>query len=265
MPPRQTLALILKTQDYGEADRLVVFLTPDEGRVTALAKHARKSKRRFANCLEPFSLVQAIYTAKPNLELARLDRGELVEAFPELRRSLDTLAAAACLTETAMEIVGAIDNLAELFAALQSSLTHLATGLPSWSLLCSYLIRLLALAGYGPSWQTCQVCRRNTDGLVWFSLNKGGIVCSSCLGQSQGERLYPLHPGARKLILAAQRLPLENLPRLRFPELAQKETLALLHGFIRQILGKELKSFNFIDTLRNFQKRPTDPHAHTRN
>ncbi len=253
MPQKKSLAIILATKDYGEADRLVLFLTPSEGRVTAMAKHARKSKRRFMNCLEPFSLVQLVYTEKPNQDLARLESGELLEAFPELRQNLVALAVAACLIETAGELVGTIDNMSELFEALQTSLRQLAAGLPTQSLFLSYLIRLLWLGGFGPRWQACQVCRKQNDGVVWFSLHKGGIICQSCMGQSQGERLYPLHLGSRKLILAAQRLPLKNLPRLRYPELAQKETLAILQAFLRFILGKELKSLIFINKVPFFR------------
>jgi DNA repair protein RecO (recombination protein O) len=250
VPQKKSIALILKTQDYGEADRLVVFLSPGEGRVTALAKHARKSKRRFMNCLEPFSLVQFIYTEKPQQDLARLESGELVESFPELRRDLVSLGAAACLAEVAGELVGAIDNVAELFEAVKNALRQLAGGLPTRSLMLSYLIRLLALAGFGPRWQACQICGKQTDGIVWFSLKRGGIICQACLGQGQEERLYPLHPGTRKLIVAAHGLPLEHLGRLRFPELAQKETLVMLQGFMRFILGKELKTLNFINKIK---------------
>jgi DNA repair protein RecO (recombination protein O) len=244
---KKSLAIILATKDFGEADRLVIFLTPKEGRTTALAKHARKSKRRFMNCLEPFSLVQLVYMDKPNQDLARLESGELVEAFPELRQDLVVLGVAACLAETAGELVGAIDNVAELFEAVKIAFTQLAAGLPTRSLLLSYLIRLLALAGFGPRWQACQVCGKRAEGIVWFSLKKGGIICQACLGQGQEERLYPLHPGSRKLIVAAHTLPLENLGRLRFPELARKETLVMLQGFMRFILGKELKTLNFIN------------------
>jgi DNA repair protein RecO (recombination protein O) len=250
VPQKKSLALILKTQDYGEADRLVVFLSPGAGRVTALAKHARRSKRRFMNCLEPFSLVQLVYTQKPNQDLARLESGELVESFPELRRDLAVLGAAACLTEAAGELVGAIDNVAELFEAVKNALSQLAARQSTRSLLLSYLIRLLALAGYGPRWQACQVCGKEADGMVWFSLKRGGVICQACLGKCPEERLYPLHPGSRKLIVAAHNLPLENVGRLRFPELAQKETMVMLQGFMRFILGKELKTFNFIDRIR---------------
>jgi DNA repair protein RecO (recombination protein O) len=249
VPQKKSLALILKTQDYGEADRLVVFLSPREGRVTALAKHARKSKRRFMNCLEPLSLVQFVYTAKPQQDLARLESGELVESFPALRQDLVSLGAAACLAEAAGELVGAIDNVAELFEAVKNGLSQLAAGLPTRSLLLSYLIRLLALAGYGPRWQACQRCGKPTDGMVWFSLKRGGVVCQACLGQGQEERLYPLHPGSRKLMVAAHGLPLEKLARLRFPELSQKETLVMLQGFLRFILGKELKTMQFINKI----------------
>ncbi len=249
MPQKNSLAIILATRDFGEADRLVVFLTPKEGRCIALAKHARKSKRRFMNCLEPFSLVQLVYMDKPNQDLARLDSGELVEAFPELRRNLVVLGAAACLTEVAGEFVGAIDNVAELFEALKNSLTQLAAGLPTQSLLLSYLIRLLALAGFGPRWQACQVCGQRAEGIVWFSLRRGGIICQVCLNENRGERLFSLHPGSRKLIVAAHNLPLENLGRLRFPELARNETLVMLQGFVRYTLGKDLKTFDFLNKV----------------
>jgi DNA repair protein RecO (recombination protein O) len=249
VPQKKTLAIILATRDLAEADRLVVFLSPEAGRITAMAKHARKSKRRFMNCLEPFSLVQLVYSEKANQDLARLESGELVEAFPELRGDLVSLGVAACLAEAAGELVGAVDNVGECFEAVRNALTQLAAGLPIRSLMLSYLIRLLALAGFGPRWRACQVCRQEVQDMVWFSLKRGGIVCQKCLGQGQEERLFPLHPGSRKLIMAAHGLPLESLGRLRFPELAQKETLVMLQSFVRYVLGKELKSFTFIGRM----------------
>ncbi|MBI4644586.1 MAG: DNA repair protein RecO, partial [Deltaproteobacteria bacterium] len=57
MTSRQTPAIVLQVRDYGEADRLVNFLTPDAGRVSGVAKHAKKSRRRFANCLDPLNRV----------------------------------------------------------------------------------------------------------------------------------------------------------------------------------------------------------------
>lgn len=249
MPQKKSQALVLHVRDFGEADCLVTFLSPEAGRITALAKHARKSKRRFMNCLEPFGLVEFIYTEKLNQELARLDSGALLEDFRGLRRSLLPLAAAAVLTETTGELVGAMDKLAEIFETLKTSLGHLAAGLATWSIFLSFLIRLVARAGFGPQWQKCQFCGRPDAAAVWFSPRRGSIICQSCVKQVEGERLYPLHLGSRKLILAAQQLPLEHLARLRFPELARQETLAALQPFLQQIVGRDLKSLGFLEKI----------------
>ena len=57
MTERQTPAIVLTVREYGEADLMVNFLTPGYGPLTGIAKHARKSRRRFAHCLEPLSRV----------------------------------------------------------------------------------------------------------------------------------------------------------------------------------------------------------------
>ena len=52
-------ALVLSHLDYGDADRLVTLFTAARGKLTAFAAGARKSRRRFAGALEPFTLIQA--------------------------------------------------------------------------------------------------------------------------------------------------------------------------------------------------------------
>lgn len=249
MPQKRSQALVLAVRDFSEADCLVTFLTPAAGRVTAVAKHARKSKRRFMNCLEPFSLVEFLYTEKPQQELARLESGELLEAFRGLRRSLLPLACAAVLTETTGELVGAEDRLPAIYATLKNSLDYLATGQSPWSLFLSHLLRLVAQTGFGPQWQSCRHCGQADGGLVWFNPEQGGVLCQGCVSRAPGPRLYPLHLGSRKLILAAQHLPLQHLARLRFPELARQETLAIMQPFVRQIIGRELRAWGFLEKI----------------
>jgi len=248
MPPQKTTAIVIRTRDYGEADRIVTVLSPEAGRLTLVALNARKSQRRFRNCLEPLSLVRLTYTEKPHRDLGRLDTCELIEAHADLRRNLHRLGAAACLAELAGEIIGAQDKLTDIFRALETALSLLSQGVPPDSILCSFLIRLLVLAGYGPRWQRCQVCGRPPSGALWLNVNEGTVICQSCRPSNDG-RLYPLSFGTWKLMVLAQSLPPAKLSRLRFPALAARQTLALARGFIRQILGRELKSFEFLNKI----------------
>lgn len=245
MPPQKTTAIVIRTRDYGEADRIVTVLSPEGGRLTLLALNARKSQRRFRNCLEPLGLVRLTYTEKPHRDLGRLETCELIEAHADLRRDLHRLGAAACLAELAGEVIGAQDRLPDIFKALETALSLLSQRLPPDSILCSFLIRLLALAGYGPRWQSCQVCGHPPTGPLWLNVAEGTVICQSCRPQGDG-RLYPMTFGTWKLMVLAQTLPYDKLSRLRFPALAARQTLALGRGFIRQLLGRELKSFEFL-------------------
>ena len=57
-PSQASEAIILRTRAYGESDKIVTFLTDDAGKLTGIAKGAKNSRRRFANCLDPFTRVR---------------------------------------------------------------------------------------------------------------------------------------------------------------------------------------------------------------
>lgn len=69
-------ALVLRTYRYGEADRIVVFLTADHGKKRGVAKNASRSRRRFGGALEPLTRGRVHYVEREGRELARLDRIE---------------------------------------------------------------------------------------------------------------------------------------------------------------------------------------------
>jgi DNA repair protein RecO (recombination protein O) len=69
-------ALVLRTYRYGEADRIVVFLTEDRGKKRGVAKHASVSRRRFGGALEPLTRGRATYVERETRDLVWLDRVE---------------------------------------------------------------------------------------------------------------------------------------------------------------------------------------------
>jgi DNA repair protein RecO (recombination protein O) len=69
-------ALILRTYRYGEADRIVVFLTEDRGKRRGMARNATASRRRFGAGLESLTEGLVQYVERESSELVRLDRIE---------------------------------------------------------------------------------------------------------------------------------------------------------------------------------------------
>jgi DNA repair protein RecO (recombination protein O) len=244
MTERQTPAIILTVRDYGEADLLVTFITPDQGRLTGLAKHAKKSRRRFAHCLEPLSRVVFFLSTRPRGDLEFLQRGELVRSFPSLRRDLPRLGAAAVLAEVAGLLAGPPEAISEIFATLEEALSQLDQGLPPDSLLPAFLLRLLTLGGYGPSLGQCLKCGREPVPPLYFSIPQGGVLCGACRPGAPGP-LLPLNPGTWKLLRLAQGLDREKLSRLRFPRSQRDQSLAILKAFLFHHLSRGLKSWSF--------------------
>src|ERR1044071_4801314 len=51
-----TQGIVLVRTDFGEADRIITFLTPDQGKIKTMARGVRKSKAKLAGSVEPFGL-----------------------------------------------------------------------------------------------------------------------------------------------------------------------------------------------------------------
>ena len=58
MREERTPAIVLRSRAHGESDKIVTFLTRDWGKVTGIAKGAKRSRHRFVNVLEAFTQVQ---------------------------------------------------------------------------------------------------------------------------------------------------------------------------------------------------------------
>jgi DNA repair protein RecO (recombination protein O) len=253
MTERQTPAIILTVREYGEADLLVTFLTPEHGPLTGIAKHARKSRRRFAHCLEPLSRVVFFLSPRSTRDLEFLQKGELVRSFPSLRRDLKRLGVAAVLSEVAGRLAGPPDALQEIFATLEDALTLLEQGSPADSLLPAFLLHLLGLGGYRPRLHHCGGCGAEPEPPLSFSLPRGAIFCGACRREAPGP-LLPLNPGAWKLLRLAQDLPRDKLSRLRFPSQQRDQSLGIFRAFLRYHLGSDLKSWSFWEKVTRSQR-----------
>ena len=95
----RTRALVLRCYDQRESDRLVHLYSEDEGRISAIAKGARRSRRRFPGLLEILTLIDARLVDPPRASLMRLEGARLVQPFEGLVNDLGRYAIACQLAE----------------------------------------------------------------------------------------------------------------------------------------------------------------------
>ncbi|MDO4871865.1 MAG: DNA repair protein RecO [bacterium] len=86
MKRTKTLALVLRRTNFGEADRIVNFITP-EGRMVGVARGARKQKSKLAGGLEVFALNEIIF-AEGKSEMRTIISARMKEFYGEIIKDL---------------------------------------------------------------------------------------------------------------------------------------------------------------------------------
>lgn len=239
----ETEAIVLDCSDHGEADIIVSLFCRDVGKLTAIAKSAKKSQKRFVNKLEPFSLLNISYSRKSTRTLAFLAEAELLASFISIRRDMELYALASILDE--FLLLGISENEADesIFDLTLWALRHLDRREHPKTVLALFLIRYFGYLGYRPDLDCCRGCGTTLTPQRKFTFHpgEGRIICSACRGEAAG-RIEVSH-GTLKILKAAQDCPLERLQRLKLNGQVLAEALTMLHQYGRRIFQREITSW----------------------
>jgi DNA repair protein RecO (recombination protein O) len=188
--------VVLRTYRLGEADRIVVLLTEQHGKVRAVAKGVRRTGSKFGARLEPLSHV-ALLLWQGRGDLDVVNQAEVVDHFRTVREDLDRVTRAFSLLEVADQLAQERHADPALYEMLVGALRALAdTGRDPALVAPAFFLKALALDGAGPVLDGCVSCGE-PDGvveLVAFDLTEGGTLCRRC------RRGRPLSPEALVLL-----------------------------------------------------------------
>ncbi|HKC52483.1 MAG TPA: DNA repair protein RecO [Myxococcota bacterium] len=241
----RTRALVLRTFDQGESDRVVHLYTEALGRVAAIAKGARRSKRRFPGTLEILSLVDLRLVDPPRAQLARLEGAKLVRAFEGIPANLGRYAIACQFLELLNRATPDRQPQPELFQFACGVLDVLDGEIPDPLLALLVLAKTLARIGYRPQLVRCALCGADLPsdgGWVGFIPAHGGAVCRSCAGPEEA-RIPAL---LLRALEAGLRQPLRSRGELGFSEREVDLAGRLVERFFRFHIGFELRSEAFV-------------------
>jgi DNA repair protein RecO (recombination protein O) len=246
----RTDAIVLRHFDYGESDRIVTFCTSGYGKVRGIAKGARRSRKRFANALEPFCLSELQFTRRGPDSLAMIDSSEVISHFPGIRADLEKTLRVSYLIDLTDHFLPEEKKNDAVFGLLNAFLRLIEEHPPTESLLRFFEIRLLKLSGYDPALDCCLLCKApvGNQTTYTFAPADGGLTCRSC--RTEGPGTIPVSLGTIRTLLLARDMPVELLGRILLSGQSGDESRHLLAHFIRHILGRELKSLHVLNEIR---------------
>ncbi len=256
MPGFSTDAILLRKTEYGDHDFIISFLTQTRGKVSVIAKNAKKSVRRFNGALDLFSAnhIQCTLPKKKKDALTILAQADLDNGFGNIRHNVFKTAYACLWVELVHSFLEEDKPQPELYELLLFSLYTLNAGVVSGevtSLL--FLIRFMKISGFDPAIDTCGRCRtpldRILDSKVTFDFKDGRIFCSRCAPVTSRFGMQ-VSKGTLKQLFWINHNHVSRVDRIRFSNFAIREGERLLESFIPYHIGKEFKSLQFLKRLR---------------
>lgn len=255
MPPRQfrTQAIILSRRDFGESDRLLTLLTPGRGKISAIAKGARKPSAKLSGHVELFARSDCLIYKGRNLDI--LTQAQLVEPYLGLREDLGRGAYANYVAELLDRFTAdEEEESGELFTLLHQTLARIAEAEDPRLAARFFELQLLDLVGFRPELNACVISRAALEPEAqYFSYEEGGVVSRAAAAQVSA-RLLELDFDTLKLLRHLQRSAedWERVNSLRIKPQQHTRAERIMLGYIAHLLERRLESVDFIRRLRRF-------------
>jgi DNA repair protein RecO (recombination protein O) len=244
----RTEAVILKRQDFGEADRLLTALSPDRGKLRLIGKGIRKPTSRKAGHLELFTHANLLVARGRNLDI--VTQAETVQVFRGLRDDLTRTTHAYYVAELVDQFATEGTENVALFRLLLDVLSALETARRLDVLMRSFDLHVLDVAGYRPQLHMCPRCQQTLEPVVNFlSLVEGGVLCPRCGEADRTTR--PLSLNAFKALRFLQAQPLAAADRLNLSAQSRGELEQAMRAILVYTLERQLKSTAFLDLVRH--------------
>ncbi len=176
----KTDALVLRSADYRENDRIVTLLTAERGKITAVLRGVKKAGAKLNFASRPFCFAEFVIAGKDGRNT--VTGASLHDGFFPLSEDISSLYAAACVTQACdLLLYEGMAGGALLVAAVRA-LGRLSSGGGAGALV-EFFLKALEFAGYPVEAKCCPVCGKVPAGRMKFDMDRGIFTC---YGHSDG-------------------------------------------------------------------------------
>lgn len=245
----RTEGIILRRRDFGESDRILVIFTRKLGKISGIAKGARKPSSKISGHLELFSRVSFLVSRGRNLQL--ITQAETLESYDHLREDLYGIGLGSYVVELVDAVTTEGGSNVKLYELLAASLKALDNGLKPAVILHYFELQVLALTGFQPEFFICVECGESiTEQDQHLSGELGGVVCPKCIADVGGADIRPVPARLLKYLRHFQRSSLQDLLVLEIPLDIQKGLEESIRYYLTHTLEARLNSPDFISRIK---------------
>ena len=243
----KTEGIIIGKRNFFEADQILTIFTRDYGKIQVKAKGLKRSLAKMAGHLEIFNYSKIDLVKGKNFFI--VTGAETIDSFSDLREDFTKVSILYYFSEILVKILEEDIRHKNTFNFFLSILENLRAGDIDEEILMIYFeLGILSHLGFKPDLLSCVGCRDEISGhKFYFSQEKGGILCETCGGSDFFSS--DLSFNAVKLIRIIISKDLDFIKKIRLEKSLIGEVKNISRFFLEHILGRELKSKKFLDSL----------------
>ena len=241
----RTEAIILRRNDFAEADRLLLMATP-EGKRRVVAKGVRKTTSRLAGHIELFTHATLLLAVGRNLDI--VTQSQIIASFSGLHADLGRLSCGYYVAELYDKFTEEAEQNRPLFQLLSATFAVLDRTAHLDLALRAFELNLLSMMGYRPHFHRCAACGELLgEEADRFSPTLGGMLCPRC--RSADRNALPISTTAFKLLRYLQTQPYEAIEQMTISPEPRADATSMMRAYLRQLLERDLKSIAFLEAV----------------
>ncbi|MCZ8511182.1 DNA repair protein RecO [Paenibacillus filicis] len=240
-------AIVIRSMDYGEGNKIMTLFSREQGKMSVVARGAKKVKSRLGSASQLFTFGD--YSFFKSGQLGTLNHAEIIEPFHKIREDLHKAAHASYLAELTDRMMGDQEGQPFLFDQLKASLQAIQEDKEPEIVDHLYVMKMIAYAGYTPELDDCVGCREAREPAA-LSAVLGGILCERCLARDP--QAIRISPGIHKLLRLFVQMDVRRLGQIDVKPATKEALKRLVRTYFDTHVGLKLKSRDFLEQMEKY-------------
>ncbi|WP_248508908.1 DNA repair protein RecO [Sporosarcina sp. NCCP-2222] len=236
--------IILKSIPYGEANKIVTIFTREAGKLTAMARGAKKPASRLSAITQNFT--HGSFLLKTGKGMGSLEQGETIDSMRFIREDLEATAYASYIVELIDKLTEDREATRNVYGLLYEALHAINEEYDPEAISLFVEWKMLPIAGVYPTVHQCANCGA-TEGEFAFSFQEIGFLCHRCFHIDP--YIVRLSPTQLRLIRTFYTVPIEQVGSLKLKKTTKQFMKKIVRTIYDEQVGIRLKSRNFLDQL----------------
>ena len=170
--------IIISESNLGDYDKMLTMLTPGLGKISCVAKGARRPKSALLAGTQLFCFGE--YLMYKGANTYNINSCETIEVFYNLRTDLDKLNTAIEITKIIRNVTDENENCYKVLQLYLNTLYTLSETDKNLELVDSiFKLKILCLLGFAPRINECVNCK-DKENIKYFSIKDNGFKCENC-------------------------------------------------------------------------------------